>query len=491
SFTTSLPSRMKMEKTPRYTQRERNMVLGYAAQYKDIIENKRTDAESNRKKDEVWRQIAKEFNARVYHQRSSKQLRQLYKNMKLLLKKDLCGEGKGNRTFMDLLNTISQQESVAQYISEQMSPNGYSNGGSGGGRQKYDDDYDDSKFPLLQHPVLNYDGMDHDVIVIKSEDISDNEQSHSGEAMDEDDDDCLSPKDIPEVCLEEEDEELFATDLRQPTSTPQQTQNQQQQQQLQQQQQQTQKSAQSSGQTAQLQQSPAHLLHHSQQPEITIQNIGGIRVGSIGSMANMKALQNAVNNSNNNNGPSTNSALSITHNNGSAAGQALNLRQTSAEQQLLLNGLGLSAVNHNNNVLDTNPRMPTLQRASQQHNNPVPTQPPSAAQHLHLNSHSNATQQLLLNINGASSPFTPHKHYGQQRQTSTPNSHSQKNAQNDYFMLGIEERKLKIELLNAQIDYWKKLTKKLDENPGHNPNPSCMCHFPGKANGVQTPSSTS
>lgn len=153
SFKTSSPSphpsRMKMEKTPRYTQRERNMVLGYAAQYKDIIENKRTDAESNRKKDEVWRQIAKEFNARVYHQRSSKQLRQLYKNMKLLLKKDLCGEGKGNRTFMDLLNTISQQESVAQYISEQMSPNGYSNGGGSSGRQKYEDDFDDSKVSVF------------------------------------------------------------------------------------------------------------------------------------------------------------------------------------------------------------------------------------------------------------------------------------------------------------------------------------------------------
>lgn len=161
SFKTSLPSRMKMEKTPRYTQRERNMVLGYAAQYKDIIENKRTDAESNRKKDEVWRQIAKEFNARVYHQRSSKQLRQLYKNMKLLLKKDLCGEGKGNRTFMDLLNTISQQESVAQYISEQMSPNGYSNGAGGGGnmgngRQKYDDDYDDSKVSFCKGFIKKY-----------------------------------------------------------------------------------------------------------------------------------------------------------------------------------------------------------------------------------------------------------------------------------------------------------------------------------------------
>lgn len=42
--------RLNMEKTPRYTQRERNMVLGFAAQYKDVIENKRTDAESNRKK---------------------------------------------------------------------------------------------------------------------------------------------------------------------------------------------------------------------------------------------------------------------------------------------------------------------------------------------------------------------------------------------------------------------------------------------------------
>ncbi|KAM7350167.1 uncharacterized protein ACRADG_008820 isoform 2-T2 [Cochliomyia hominivorax] len=490
---------MKMEKTPRYTQRERNMVLGYAAQYKDIIENKRTDAESNRKKDEVWRQIAKEFNARVYHQRSSKQLRQLYKNMKLLLKKDLCGEGKGNRTFMDLLNTISQQESVAQYISEQMSPNGYSNGagggGGGGGRQKYDDDYDDSK-----HPVLNYDGMDHDVIVIKSEDISDNEQSHSGEAMDEDDDDCLSPKDIPEVCLEEEDEELFATDLRQQQQQPA-----QQQQQQQQQSQQTQKSAQQQSQQNQNQhnntnQTQPPILHHSQQPEITIQNIGGIRVGSIGSMANMKALQNANNNNANNiNNNSTNSALSITHTNGSsasaaaAAAQALNLRQTSAEQQLLLNGLGLSAVNHNNNILENTPRMPSLQRggANQQQHLNAANQPPQ--HNIHLNTHSAATQQLLLNINGGSSPFTPNnKHYGhQQRQTSTPNSISHKNSQNDYFMLGIEERKLKIELLNAQIDYWKKLTKKLDENPGHNPNPACMCHFPGKANGVQTPSSTS
>lgn len=146
-----------MEKTPRYTQRERNMVLSYAAQYKDVIENKRTDAESNRKKDEVWLQIAKEFNSRVYHQRSAKQLRQLYKNMKLLLKKDLCGEDKSNHSFMDLLNTLSHQESVAQYIAEQLSPEGAGGGGgggkqggagNGGGNGHQSDDYDDSKVGL-------------------------------------------------------------------------------------------------------------------------------------------------------------------------------------------------------------------------------------------------------------------------------------------------------------------------------------------------------
>lgn len=125
------------------------MVLGYAAQYKDVIENKRTDAESNRKKDEVWLQIAKEFNSKVYHQRSAKQLRQLYKNMKLLLKKDLCGEDKGNRSFMDLLNTLSQQESVAQYIAEQMSPDGAGSQAATNGRHMADD-FEDSKVSETQ-----------------------------------------------------------------------------------------------------------------------------------------------------------------------------------------------------------------------------------------------------------------------------------------------------------------------------------------------------
>ncbi|XP_037935411.1 hybrid signal transduction histidine kinase A-like isoform X2 [Teleopsis dalmanni] len=431
---------MKMEKTPRYTQRERNMVLGFAAQYKDVIENKRTDAESNRKKDEVWRQIAKEFNARVYHQRSSKQLRQLYKNMKLLLKKDLCGEGKGNRSFMDLLNTLSQQESVAQYISEQMSPEGFNSR-----PQKFDDDFDDTKFPG------NLGGMDTDVIVIKSEDISDNEQSQSGlnHDMDDDDDDCLSTKDIPEVCLEEEDDEIFATDLRQTL-----------------QQHNIRRESQSNAQSQNNQQ---------QKPEVTIQNVGGIRVGSIGSMANMKALENGSN------------SLSITRTNSSSNTNNNNSvnTQTSSEQaaqRLLLNGLGLSAV-------QSPPQMPTLQRNHNLTNG-------NSNLLLGLSNNNNyigtTSKNTLLN-NGNSSSILNNNSYNSStnnNHNSNSNNNHNNNRNNDYLMsLAIEERKRKIDLLNAQIDYWKTLTKKLDSNTGHTPNPSCICHFPGNVNGMQSSSS--
>lgn len=150
----------KMEKTPRYTQRERNMVLGFAAQYRDVIENKKTDAESNRRKDEIWRIIAKDFNARVYHQRTSKQLRQLYKNMKLLLKKDLCSEGglssmpilagKKPKSFMDILTAFSQASSVSQLLASPPSNGTNSDGGSSGGQYNgikimKGGDFDDTK----------------------------------------------------------------------------------------------------------------------------------------------------------------------------------------------------------------------------------------------------------------------------------------------------------------------------------------------------------
>ncbi|XP_022223205.2 platelet binding protein GspB isoform X2 [Drosophila obscura] len=553
SFKTSC-KRLKMEKTPRYTQRERNMVLGYAAQYKDVIENKRTDAESNRKKDEVWLQIAKEFNSQVYHQRSAKQLRQLYKNMKLLLKKDLCGEDKTNGTFLDLLNTLSQQDSVAQYIAEQMSPDGGNQSG-GGANGHHQDDYEDSKMPL-------YEGMDTDVILIKSETISDNEQTENGMDCldDDDDDDCPSPK-APEVCLEEEDDVLFATDLRQlqqgsagstvggvgsgtgvcssssislpgglaslngplnglsdavprAASSPVCS---------------TKTSVSSSG----------SYVSSTPKPDITIQTVGHIRVGSFANIN--KTLQNgsgAATNASNGNG---------TGNSSSNSAGVHHLTAEQVQQHMLLNGLGLSAVNPPPQTLQaainaatasvsasgtiggaafggnrrTPPtlQLPRLQRGnnnaninnnnshSHSHSTSLGSGTANGVQLL-LNGHHNqhgrdkATQGVAIGAAGSfngynglavsvpclnSSSSSANSSGGGGMLMSSSNGGSGNGSgprtQHQEFMmsLAIEERKRKIDLLNAQIDYWQTLTKKLGAQPGHFPNPACLCHFPGSA----------
>nr|XP_017030824.1 myb-like protein U isoform X2 [Drosophila kikkawai]XP_017030825.1 myb-like protein U isoform X2 [Drosophila kikkawai]XP_041630712.1 myb-like protein U isoform X2 [Drosophila kikkawai] len=575
-----------MEKTPRYTQRERNMVLSYAAQYKDVIENKRTDAESNRKKDEVWLQIAKDFNSKVYHQRSAKQLRQLYKNMKLLLKKDLCGEDKSNHSFMDLLNTLSQQESVAQYIAEQLSPEGAGGGKQGGpgvqGNGHHGDDFDDSKVGLY------IEGMDTDVIVIKSETISDNEQTDNGMDCldDDDDDDCLSPK-APEVCLEEEDDVLFPTDLRQlqvassgpggvnsssasssclpgnnnnnnnnggslndplrraAASSPVCS---------------TKTSASSSGSYV-----------STSKPDITIQTVGHIRVGSFANIN--KTPQNG-------NGASSSSGASgISLSNGITSGSngsVLPLTAEQVQQHTLLNGLGLSAVNPPQSLqaainvatafvsatsssvaaaaAGTNRRtpptlqLPRLQRGNNNNNNnnAAATSVGNGNTNSSSGLHSNANGvQLLLNGN--------HHHQQQQQQQHQHHSHHHPHLSRDKTggvaigaagsfngynglavtvpcgnlntssgagsgsgissanssginlvnntagsgegtgrgvkrphqdlmdSLKIEEAQRKIDLLNAQTDYWLTLTRKINSQEGGGPfsNPACPCHFPG------------
>ncbi|XP_016947941.1 uncharacterized protein LOC108023195 isoform X2 [Drosophila biarmipes] len=542
-----------MEKTPRYTQRERNMVLSYAAQYKDVIENKRTDAESNRKKDEVWLQIADDFNSRVYHQRSAKQLRQLYKNMKLLLKKDLCGEDKDNRSFMDLLNTLARQESVAQYIAEQLSPEGAgggkpclsgSGGGGGQGNGHHADDYEDSKMPL-------YEGMDTDVILIKSETISDNEQTDNGMDCleDDDDDDSLSPK-APEVCLEEEDDVLFPTDLRQlvgsssggggvsSASLP--------------------GNVSSNGLTDTVRRAASSPVCSTKtsvssggsyasaapKPDITIQTVGHIRVGSFANIN--KTLQNG--------GSNATAILSSASNGGSNVSGVLPLTAEQVQQHTLLNGLGLSAVNPSQSLqaaingpfVSTTPvsslaissrrtpptlQLPRLQRGNNNSNHNANSS--STAGHTSNSSHTTVTAngvQLLLNGNhhgqqthhhlardkaggvaiGAAGSFNGYNGLavsagsnacstlnssgsgsgtGSSANSSgvgltnasgaSPGGGARSQHQELMNSLRIEESRQKIALINAQIEYWQTLTRKLNSQPGHMPNPACPCHFPG------------
>ncbi|XP_034490896.1 homeobox protein 5 [Drosophila innubila] len=582
-----------MEKTPRYTQRERNMVLTYAAQHKDVIENKRTDAESNRKKDEVWLQIAKDFNSKVYHQRSAKQLRQLYKNMKLLLKKDLCGEDKGNRSFLDLLNTLSQQESVAQYIAEQMSPDGAGSQTAANGRH-LTDDYEDSKLPM-------YEGMDTDVILIKSETISDNEQTENGmDCMDDDDDDdCQSPK-VPEVCLEEEDEVLFPTDrnhlqqhsgggslpsvnssnlaiggngndpMPRATSSPVCS---------------TKTSISSTG---------SYMSGGVPKAEITLSAVGNIRVGSFANISNTLLNGNSNNiNNNNNNSSSKNNNNNINNNNSSSninnsnssmdGARSLQLTAEQVQQHLLLNGLGLSAVHHPpaqslqaainaaTSGVGSSRQTQTLQlpRLQRGHNaaataaaataaaavaaaaagggatngssgnanggntgavqlllNGHQSRDKTHAQQLHPgagitlaagsfngynglgvsnissincsasnnnnhNNHNNSTcsnnsannssnSMNISNVNAHGNSNNTNNANNNNNSGSSSNSSGSRGQHNEYMMtLAVEERKRKIELLNVQIEYWQTLTKKLDSQSGHYPNPACLCHFPG------------
>ncbi|KAH8317488.1 hypothetical protein KR074_006240 [Drosophila pseudoananassae] len=562
-----------MEKTPRYTQRERNMVLRYAAQYKDVIENKRTDAESNRKKDEVWLEIAKEFNSRVYHQRSAKQLRQLYKNMKLLLKKDLCGEDKTNPSFMDLLNKLSQPDSMAQYISDQFSPDGAGGGGSGSkqggaGNGNHGDDYDDSKVgvrPVLLGQHLTYsvsdhfqlphygEGMDTEVILIKSETISDNEQTDNGMDCldDDDDDDCLSPK-APEVCLEEEDDVLFPTDLRQLQQV-------------------SSSAASAAGVGASTASLPGNIFSNgiadpvpraasspvcstktsasssgsyapgTPKPDITIQNLGHIRVGSFANIN--KTLQNG--------GTSSGGIASA---NGVNSNGVLSLTAEQVQQHTLLNGLGLSAVNrepqslqaainaatafvsanNSSGVASSRGTPPTLQLPRLQRGNN------------NNNSHTGNTNNSSVSTNGVQLLLNGgHHHSGHQNHHNQHSQHAHQKAggvaigaagsfngynglavvpcanlntssgsgsggssanssgaglglhsassggggigangsrsQQQELMnsLRIEESKRKIDLLNAQIEYWQTLTRKLNSQTGHLPNPACPCHFPG------------
>lgn len=71
-----------MEKTPRYTASEKRLLLKLIHNQKEIIEKKKTDAFTNRSKENAWQTITKSYNNYVKFKRTTKQLRQLYKNMK-------------------------------------------------------------------------------------------------------------------------------------------------------------------------------------------------------------------------------------------------------------------------------------------------------------------------------------------------------------------------------------------------------------------------
>lgn len=84
----------KSKRGPNLTKEEKDKIINLVLKYRNIIENKKTDAVAVSERNCTWLKIAAEFNATTIVKRDVKQLKSFYKNSKLALKKDICREKK-------------------------------------------------------------------------------------------------------------------------------------------------------------------------------------------------------------------------------------------------------------------------------------------------------------------------------------------------------------------------------------------------------------
>lgn len=116
----------KKNRGPNYMPAEKELLTEIVYRYKDIVENKKTNATTTEEKNKAWIKIASEFNAQSpnYIKRSEESLKAYYKNQKELLKKKvgnerkniyLTGGGPGSRFIEDkdeLLLSIVNNKTV-------------------------------------------------------------------------------------------------------------------------------------------------------------------------------------------------------------------------------------------------------------------------------------------------------------------------------------------------------------------------------------------
>lgn len=76
-----------------FTDNERDEVLKIIDKYKNIIDNKKTDAETIRLKNAAWQEVTEEFNSILPMSRTPSQLRVFYENYKVKLRKELVEQG--------------------------------------------------------------------------------------------------------------------------------------------------------------------------------------------------------------------------------------------------------------------------------------------------------------------------------------------------------------------------------------------------------------
>ncbi|KAK5648389.1 hypothetical protein RI129_003281 [Pyrocoelia pectoralis] len=94
SSSSSCVNNSKRMRTANYSQNEKNVLVTIVNSYKNIIENKKTDAVTNGEKEKAWQQIAQKFNAvspeNIY--RDVQSLKKTYSNIKMQVKKAAADE---------------------------------------------------------------------------------------------------------------------------------------------------------------------------------------------------------------------------------------------------------------------------------------------------------------------------------------------------------------------------------------------------------------
>lgn len=86
----------KKKRAPNFSAREKSLLLNTVYSFKNIIENKKTNAQSWKEKDEAWEKVTKAFNSQTVegYPRSKESLRKYYDNIKKMVRRDVANERK-------------------------------------------------------------------------------------------------------------------------------------------------------------------------------------------------------------------------------------------------------------------------------------------------------------------------------------------------------------------------------------------------------------
>ena len=110
-----------MSRSANFTIEEIEFLIDLVVKYKNVIENKETNAITWKQKNQVWERISTEFNANGSMQRTSKTLRMKYESIKkglkkkcALLKRDMSKTGGGCGNVKDLLPYEERTLSITQ-----------------------------------------------------------------------------------------------------------------------------------------------------------------------------------------------------------------------------------------------------------------------------------------------------------------------------------------------------------------------------------------